>query len=91
MDRTSCTRFLANQLRVLLAAAACVLLQELRWQARKTQAFARRQVEGLRPGLLKLSARVRSTTRKIVLQLPRPAAYRREWLEVAHGLGAVPG
>ena len=43
MDRTSCHRFEANQLRVFLAAAAYVLLQELRWQARETR-FARAQV-----------------------------------------------
>ena len=90
MDRTSCTSFLANQLRVLLAAAAYALLQELRWQARKAPAFARRQVDGLRLGLLKLGARIQATTRRIVLHLPRVAPYRAEWLEVACGLGAVP-
>jgi hypothetical protein len=40
LDRTSCSRFLANQIRVLLAAAAYVLLQELRLAARGT-AWAR--------------------------------------------------
>lgn len=39
-DRTSCSRFAANQFRVLLATAACVLLQELRLAARGT-AWAR--------------------------------------------------
>ena len=34
LDRTSCSRFLANQFRVLLAAAAYALLQELRPAAR---------------------------------------------------------
>ena len=42
LDRTSCHRFLANQFRVLLAAAAYALMQELRWQARETE-FARAQ------------------------------------------------
>ena len=43
IDRTSCSQFRANQLRVLLAAAAYVLLQELRLAARGT-AWARAQV-----------------------------------------------
>ena len=34
IDRTSCTRFLANQFRVLMTAAAYVLMQELRLKAR---------------------------------------------------------
>ncbi len=36
IDRTSCSRFLANQLRVLLTAAAYVLMQELRGRAAGT-------------------------------------------------------
>ncbi len=36
IDRTSCSRFLANQLRVLMTAAAYVLFQELRMHARHT-------------------------------------------------------
>jgi Transposase DDE domain group 1 len=36
IDRTSCTRFLANQLRGLLSAAAYVLYQELRLRAART-------------------------------------------------------
>ena len=43
IDRTSCRRFLANQLRVLLTAAAYVLLQELRLRAARTRC-ARSQV-----------------------------------------------
>ncbi len=33
IDRTSCSRFAANQARVLLTAAACVLMQEIRLKA----------------------------------------------------------
>ena len=53
LDRTSCSRFRANQLLVLLAAAAYVLLQELRLAARGT-AWARAQVATLRLELLKI-------------------------------------
>ena len=44
IDRTSCCRFWANQLRVLLTAAAYVLMQELRLRAART-ACARAQVD----------------------------------------------
>ena len=47
IDRTSCSRFLANQLRALLSAAAYVLYQELRLRAART-AFRRAQVSTLR-------------------------------------------
>ena len=46
IDRTSCTRFWANQLRVLLTAAAYVLMQELRTRAGATSC-ARAQVSHL--------------------------------------------
>ena len=52
IDRTSCCRFWANQLRVLLTAAAYVLMQELRLRAART-ACARAQVTWLRDRLLK--------------------------------------
>src|ERR1700730_14884094 len=57
IDRTSCTSFWANQFRVLLTAAAYVLMQELRLRAAGT-ACARAQVDMLRERLLKLGARV---------------------------------
>ena len=37
LDRTSCCKFGANQLRVLLTAAAYVLMQELRLRAARTE------------------------------------------------------
>ena len=57
IGRTSCCRFWANQLRVLLTAAAYVLMQELRLRAART-ACARAQVSGLRDRLLKLGVHV---------------------------------
>ena len=53
IDRTSCTSFLANQLRVLLTAAAYVLMQELRLSARGSEC-ASAQVCTLRERFLKL-------------------------------------
>src|SRR5439155_9847297 len=69
LDRTSCSRFRANQLRVLLAAAAFVLLQELRLAARGT-AWARAQVNTLRLELLKIGVRIVASVRRLVLRMP---------------------
>ena len=52
IDRTSCSRFWANQFRVLLTAAAFVLMQELRLSAADTNC-ARAQVWTLRERFLK--------------------------------------
>ena len=69
IDRTSCTSFSANQFRVLLTAAAYVLMQELRLRAAGT-ACARAQVCMLRERLLKLGARVLVSVRRVVVHLP---------------------
>ena len=88
IDRTSCTRFWANQLRVLLAAAAYALLQELRGAAAGT-ACARAQVSTLRERLLKLGAWVERSVRRIVLHLPQYAPWQAEWCCIARSLGAA--
>jgi hypothetical protein len=90
IDRTSCTRFWANQLRVLLTAAAYVLFQELRLQAAGT-ACARAQVSTLRERLLKLGVWLDRSVRRVVLHLPEAAPWRSEWRHIARSLGAVPG
>jgi len=89
IDRTSCTSFLANQLRVLITAAAYVLFQELRIHARHT-GFARAQVTSLRLLLLKLGAWIESSVRRIVLHLPVTTPYADQWRRIARSLGAVP-
>jgi hypothetical protein len=87
LDRTSCSRFRANQLRVVLAAAAFVLLQELRLAARGT-AWARAQVNTLRLELLKIGAQVIGSVRRLVLRLPATFPYREGWRSIAVSLGA---
>jgi hypothetical protein len=89
MDRTSCSRFLANQFRVLLTAAAYVLMQELRLRARHTDC-ARAQVGTLRLRLLKLAAWVEVSVRRIVLHLPRRFPGRPAWLRIAATVGGIP-
>ena len=88
IDRTSCCRFAANQLRVLLTAAAYVLLQELRLCAART-ACARTQVTWLRDRLLKLGAHVVRSVRRVVLHLPRATPYLDAWRRIAFALGAT--
>jgi hypothetical protein len=87
IDRTSCTNFLANQLRVLLTAAAYVLMQELRLKAHGTEC-AHAQVSTLRERLLKLGVWVQRSARRIVLHLPVSFAYRNDWLRIARSVGA---
>ena len=90
LDRTSCCRFWANQLRVLLTAAAYVLMQELRLRAART-ACARAQVTTLRERLLKLGVQVVSSVRRIVLHLPSSTPFRDAWCHIARALGAQSG
>jgi hypothetical protein len=90
LDRTSCARFRANQLRVVLAAAAYALLQELRLAARGT-AWARAQVATLRLELLKIGVQVLTSVRRVVLRLPQAFPFRDGWRRIALQSGATPG
>jgi len=90
IDRTSCTRFWANQLRVLLTAAAYVLMQELRLRAART-ACARTQVTWLRDRLLKVSVHVVRSVRRLFLHRPQATPYRDVWRHLALALGARAG
>jgi hypothetical protein len=90
LDRTSCHRFLANQLRVLMTAAAYVMMQELRRRAMGTSCEAA-QVTTLRERLLKLAAWFEVSTRRIVVHLPRSFAWKPCWLRIAARLHATPG
>lgn len=89
-DRTSCTRFLANQLRLLMSATAFVLYQELRWRLRRTEA-ARAQVGRLRLMLIKIGARVVESVRRFVLHFPVAHPWKALWAEAARAVGAQPG
>lgn len=88
MDRTSCTSFWANQLRVLMAAAAFVLFQELRSRLRHTK-LARAQVDTLRLALLRIGARIERSVRRIVVHLVEAHPWQRPWLRAARALGAA--
>ena len=90
IDRTSCQKFSPNHLRVLLTAAAYVLMQELRLRAADT-ACARAQVPWLRDRLLKLGVHVVCSVRRIVLCLPRATPDLAAWRHIAFALGAGAG
>lgn len=90
VDRTSCTNFWANQRRVLMAAAAFVLMQEIRLNAALTT-LARAQVWTLRERLLKLGARVVRSARRIVVHLPESFPWRSDFQRIACALGATAG
>jgi hypothetical protein len=90
IDRTSCSRFWANQFRVLLTAAAFVLMQELRLSAADTNC-ARAQVWTLRERFLKLGARVVGSVRRLVVHLPQSFPFLATFRHIALELGASPG
>jgi len=90
VDRTSCTSLWANQLRVLMAAAAYVLMQEIRLNAELTT-LARAQVWTLRERLLKLGARLVGSVRRIVVHLPESFPWRSDFQRIAAALGATAG
>src|SRR4029453_4651769 len=79
--RTSCSRFLANQLRVLFTLAAYILFQELRRRAAGT-ACADAQVTTLRERLLKLAVWVERSVRRIVLHLPMDFPWVPTWRQL---------
>jgi Transposase DDE domain group 1 len=70
MGRTSCSRFAANQFRLLFSVAAYVLFQGLQGFARAT-GVGTAQVSTLRERLVKVAVWVERSVRRIVLHLPQ--------------------
>jgi len=75
-DRTSCSKFVANQLRLLLASAAYVLLEHLRREGLKNTELAQARVDTIRLKLLKVAARVVVSVRRVMLHLCSSYPYR---------------
>lgn len=88
LDRTSCSDFKANQVRVLLTATAYALVQELRTQCAQTEA-GRWEVATLRTRVIKLASVVCESTRRWLLKLSRCTPDRALWLQLAKCVGAV--
>ena len=89
MDRTSSTSFLANQLRVMIAATAYVLFEELRGAAAPASEVARFQVSTIRDHFLKIGARVVESVRRIVLHFPAAYPWAESWRLLARAVGAT--
>jgi hypothetical protein len=68
-DRTSCHRFLANQLRLLLSSAAYVLVESLRRLGLSGTELAHAQAGTIRCKLLKIGARICWSVRRIIVHL----------------------
>jgi len=81
-DRLSCHRFWANQFRLLLHAAAYVLMQAMRAALAGTQ-LARAQVSTLQLRLLKTGARVKESVRRVLVQLPSSCPWAWLWPRLA--------
>ena len=89
IGRTSATSYLANQLRVLMVAAAFVLCQELRARMKATEMW-RCQVATMRLRLFKVAALVTESVRRVVLSMPAGHPWRELWCLAARRLGAIP-
>jgi hypothetical protein len=89
IDRTSCHRFVANQLRVLLHAAAFVLHCELRRELEDTE-LAQAQVQTLQRRLLKLGVQVRETARHIWLHFSSSCPLQHLWPLLLERLQVAP-
>jgi hypothetical protein len=88
IGRTSCSRFWANQSRVLLTVAAYALMQEMRLCAERTRS-ARAQIETLRMCRTKIGAHVVVSVRRIVLHLPRSIVFLDLWKKIATAAAAA--
>jgi hypothetical protein len=76
--RTSCHRFVANQLRLLLHQAACILFSVVQ-EALAGTAWANAQIGTLRLRLLKVGARVVRSSRWVWLHLPTSCPAQSWW------------
>ena len=88
LGRTSCHGFWANQFRVLLAAAAFVLMQELRLRLASV-GLVSAQVATLRLRLLKIGGRIERSVRRVVIHLSAAHPWAHQWRRAALALGAA--
>jgi hypothetical protein len=88
-ERLSCSTFIANQFRLLLAQAAYILLLTIR-QAATGTTFATAQVERLRSMLIKGAARVRVSARRVLVELAAYCPFAKEIRQIAHVLRPSP-
>lgn len=90
LDRTSCSSFLANQLRVIWPLAAFILMQTLQ-EHLANQELSRATMGILRERLFKLAVQVKESARRVTLLFTSHYPWRESWLAYAKSVGAVPG
>ena len=88
-DRTSCHRFLANQFRLLLSAAAYVLVEAVRRLALAGTELARAQVSTIRLRLLKVAALVQVSVRRVYVRLASGFPLQSLFAKVLERLGGL--
>lgn len=81
--RTSCHRFFANQFRLLLHAAAKLLMNILQAKLPPSVHFKNPQIDTLRDRLLKVAARVTVSHRRIVVHLASSFRYFDIWKQLS--------
>jgi hypothetical protein len=86
--RTSCHRFIANMMRLLMHTAAALLMSVIQTAAQGTQ-YARAQVSTLRQRVLKVAVRVVQTCRRVCLQLPTSYPDKAAWVHINHKLSSL--
>lgn len=86
--RTSCHRFLANQMRLLMHAAAATLMTVVQCAAEGTR-LAGAQVGTLRLRILKVAARVMQSCRRILFKLPTSFPDKEAWIAINHRLSQM--
>ncbi len=76
-DRTSCSKWLPNQFRVLFSALAYTLIQTIRNKALAGTELARARCDTIRLKLLKIGAAVVRNTRRVILMLSESCPYKK--------------
>lgn len=89
-DRTSCSQFASNKVRLMLSSVAYVLMQQLRRVARQT-GLGRAQVEGLRLAVIKIAARVTESVRRVKVEMCSSCPSQEVWRVLARRLGIASG
>ena len=74
-DRTSCSKWLPNQFRVLLSALAYTLIVTIRHKALAGTELAHARCDTIRLKLLKIGASVIRNTRRVILMLSESCPY----------------
>jgi hypothetical protein len=82
-DRTSCTRWWANQFRLLLSGLAYTLLETIRRLGLKGTELAQAQCGTIRLKLLKIGAVIRRNTRRVYFHLSSACPYKDLFFRVA--------